>query len=582
MAGTVFFVETSAADIVGFDAARDKLDLGSVSVHNFIIVDTPDGVGFMNPWSGQTQTLRGVSLGQLTIDNFMPIENNHLRQDVSGALAWEHGVTPRAGIVVARSHEVGQVDRVAFDAATDRVDMRYYGTREQIYLIDGPDGAILGNQGTGQMLILLGTTVASLSIHNFVFHAPQVWEDRLHQQLGFADIPATQVWPRDSVATAGTWDWPTAAGPGAPPSGSVGTTHVIDWLYGSHQVLAFDVATDRLDFGWFKAENFSIEDNPDGVLIRITGNDQSYLLTGVALADLGLHQIQTLDAGARTAWLQALATASGLEPPAGGGHDDHDDHDDPDIPTDPGPTPDPDPDHGDHEPHDPPPADPGTPPADTLPPDWLTYQVRDDWGSGFVADVTLTAGIHGLHDWQLTLDASFTIVNLWNAEIVAYSDGQYVIGAAPWNETLAPGASLTWGFQALPGQHGSAATDWLLTDGHGTQAPPVAGGEAPDAPSDAPMDLDFLVTADWGSGFNADVTLTNTGSVTASGWEVWLTLPNAIQNLWNAEIVARDGDTYHIRQAAWNGEIGANQSVNFGFTANGPVDLAHIDLLWAG
>ena len=43
--GKVYAVDTTGVDIVGFDPAHDKLDLGGVSVHNFIVVDTPSGVG---------------------------------------------------------------------------------------------------------------------------------------------------------------------------------------------------------------------------------------------------------------------------------------------------------------------------------------------------------------------------------------------------------------------------------------------------------------------------------------------------------------------------------------------------------
>jgi hypothetical protein len=111
-AGVVYDVTTSGPDILGFNPAKDKLNLGDVSVHNFIVVDTADGVGFRSPWTGETAVIAGVSLGQLTIDSFTPILNDHLRQDLSGALAWEHGVTPAPNTVYARSHEIGRPGRV--------------------------------------------------------------------------------------------------------------------------------------------------------------------------------------------------------------------------------------------------------------------------------------------------------------------------------------------------------------------------------------------------------------------------------------------------------------------------------------
>ncbi len=299
--GTIYHVTTSGPDIVGFNPARDKLDLGDVSVHNFIVVDTPDGVGFRNPWSGETTVLRGVSLGQLTVDSFAPVLNDHLRQDLSGALAWEHGVTPKANTVYARSHEIGQIDRVTFNPATDVVDFRYFGTREQIYMSDTPDGVVISNAGTGQALILQGITKSQLTATNFIFHSAQVREDRLNQQLGIGTVPDSQVLPQ-GVPIAGTNTWPTSAGNGRPPTGQTGTTTKISWQYGSHTTLNFDPSKDKLDFGWFKAHEFDVTEVAGSTRIAITGNNQSYTLTGVALGELQPSNIIALDDSARVTW----------------------------------------------------------------------------------------------------------------------------------------------------------------------------------------------------------------------------------------------------------------------------------------
>ncbi|WP_286183014.1 Calx-beta domain-containing protein [Mycobacterium sp. PO1] len=307
--GSVYQVSASGPDIVGFDPAKDKLDLGDVSVHNFIVVDTAEGVGFRNPWSGETAIVQGVSLGQLTVDSFTPIINDHLRQDLSGALAWEHGVTAAPGTVYARSHEVGQIDRVAFDAATDVVDFRYYGTREQLYMTDTPEGVVISNAGTGQALILQGVTTSQLTATNFVFHNAQVREDRLHLQLGIGTVPNSQVLPQ-GVPIAGTDNWPTAAGNGAPPSGQTGTTTTIAWQYGTHTTLDFDPAADTLDFGWFKAHEFAVDEVSGSTRIAIVNNNQSYTLTGVGLGELQMSNIVALDDTARAKWQTLISNAA--------------------------------------------------------------------------------------------------------------------------------------------------------------------------------------------------------------------------------------------------------------------------------
>ena len=306
--GTTYSITATGPDIVGFNPAKDKLDLGDVSVHNFIVVDTPDGVGFRSPWTGETAVLRGVSLGQLTVDSFAPIINDHLRQDLSGALAWEQGITTAPNTVYIRSHEVGQVDTVAFNPVTDVVDFRYYGTREQIYMTDSPEGVIIGNSGTGQALILKGLTKSQLTQTNFVFHFAQVREDSLYKQLGFASMPDTQIKPQ-GVPIAGTTVWPTAAGNGTPPAGQTGTTTVIAWKYGTDTALTFDPTKDKLDFGWFKAPEFDVTDTTGSTKITIVGNNQTYTLTGVTLGQLQTGNIIALDGGARTKWQNLIFAA---------------------------------------------------------------------------------------------------------------------------------------------------------------------------------------------------------------------------------------------------------------------------------
>ncbi|TDT88397.1 chitinase [Azorhizobium sp. AG788] len=306
--GRIFVVDTAGADIIGFDPAKDKLNLGDNSVHNFIVVDTPTGVGFMNPWSGETLIVQGVSLAQLTIDSFVPIVNDHLRQTLSGALAWEHGIVPAPHTVYARSHELGQIDKVAFDPATDVVDFRYFGTREQIYMSDSSEGVIISNSGTGQALILLGVTKAQLTVNNFVFYSAEVREDRVHLQLGFTTVPDSQVIPQ-GVEIAGTNTWPIAAGSGEAPSGITGTTYKIEWHYDSNTTLAFNPAVDKLDFGWFKAYEFDISEVNGSTVISITNNHQTYTLTGVKIGALAINNIIALDTSARAEWQSTIDAA---------------------------------------------------------------------------------------------------------------------------------------------------------------------------------------------------------------------------------------------------------------------------------
>ena len=192
--GKVYLVSSvSGADIVGFDPAVDKIDLGNANIHSFIVIDTPQGFGFRSPWSGETVIVQGVRLADLSVENFGFIDNDHLREALSGALAWENGPVLAADTVYMRSHEVGQVDRVAFDPSTDVVSFKFYGSRENLSMTDSSEGVVIADLSTGQKLILLGVTRADLSPANFEFTFTQVREDDVSGKIGMGQASNAQI-----------------------------------------------------------------------------------------------------------------------------------------------------------------------------------------------------------------------------------------------------------------------------------------------------------------------------------------------------------------------------------------------------
>jgi hypothetical protein len=79
-----------------------------------------------------------------------------------------------------------------------------------------------------------------------------------------------------------------------------------------------------------------------------------------------------------------------------------------------------------------------------------TYHVDSDWGSGFVTTITVkNNGSTPISSWRVTLTWSGNqqVTNGWNATV---SQSGKVVTAAnmPYNGTIAPGGSTTFGFQA--------------------------------------------------------------------------------------------------------------------------------------
>lgn len=95
-----------------------------------------------------------------------------------------------------------------------------------------------------------------------------------------------------------------------------------------------------------------------------------------------------------------------------------------------------------------------------------------------------------------------------------------------------------------------------------------APAEPPVPENDDPITVSTIITNDWGSGFTASIELNNDDVEEIDDWTIQITMPYDILNIWDAEIVSHIGDTYFIRGATWNDDIGIGDEVSFGFQAS--------------
>lgn len=115
---------------------------------------------------------------------------------------------------------------------------------------------------------------------------------------------------------------------------------------------------------------------------------------------------------------------------------------------------------------------------------------------------------------------------------------------------------------------GPSATAILVHDTPVTTPPSATGSVA------------LNVSSKWGSGYIEAGSITNTGSVSANGWQIEIDTPNQISNIWNAVIVSHQGFAYTIANASWNANLAPGASTGFGFEVDQPMSgtgpVAHV------
>ncbi|MDX8348940.1 cellulase family glycosylhydrolase [Cognatiyoonia sp. IB215446] len=77
----------------------------------------------------------------------------------------------------------------------------------------------------------------------------------------------------------------------------------------------------------------------------------------------------------------------------------------------------------------------------------------------------------------------------------------------------------------------------------------------------------FDTSNQWNGGFVAEATFTPDAAT--NGWTITFTSTAEITNIWNAEIVSKDGDVYTVKNASYNADVAAGQEISFGFQAAG-------------
>lgn len=194
------------------------------------------------------------------------------------------------------------------------------------------------------------------------------------------------------------------------------------------------------------------------------------------------------------------------------------------------------------------------------------YTTSADWISGYTGNISLTNSSNStISSWKIEFDlpAGQAIESLWNGSFV--STGQHVtITNESWNGSLKPHETISIGF--------IARNPLLISVGPSIVAA-VGNPDADPTPTPTPTPSSFSLSASytidsqWGSGYQATVTITNPTSAPTSSWTATFVLPQgqSINSLWNGQPTV-NGQTVTVANPGWSGggAIASGGSTSFG------------------
>ena len=183
------------------------------------------------------------------------------------------------------------------------------------------------------------------------------------------------------------------------------------------------------------------------------------------------------------------------------------------------------------------------------------FTLSSNWHASYNVTIKLeNTGDESIQNWYLGFEYADSITNIWNAEISSNENGYYTIKNVGWNQNIAVGQSIEFGITSNEGFSGFPLKYELLG-----QISNVNIGD---------YNINYILTNDWETGFSSTITINNDSDTDFEDWVLEFDFNRNITEIWNGIIEKHEGNHYVVKNATYNANIVAGQSVSFGFNGN--------------
>lgn len=180
----------------------------------------------------------------------------------------------------------------------------------------------------------------------------------------------------------------------------------------------------------------------------------------------------------------------------------------------------------------------------------VSYSIKDNWESNYIVDVSVKNTTDTtIEDWCLIYLSTDKITDIWNAA-VEQNNNITVISNSVYNQDIAPGEIVSYSFCVDTEELYFPDKFELVSE--------------PSVLNDSAYSISFDVINDWGEGYNAGLTITNTSDTIIEDWYLNFDWNEDIDYLWNAKYTDFSENHKRFNNSEYNQNIAPGDSVTIG------------------